>query len=51
MSNLDTYSNHCEILAKWLEVRNSVGNIKRVYEGMKSTHTAYKACPTGHDPA
>lgn len=43
MNTPDAYTNRCEILAKWLEVRNSVGNIKRVYEGMKSTHTAYKA--------
>lgn len=39
----DTYNDRCEVLAKWLEVRNSVTNIKRVYEGMSSTHTAYKA--------
>ena len=42
MSN-DTYTNRCEVLAKWLEVRNDVTNIKRVYEGMSSTHTAYKS--------
>ena len=44
MSNTpDLYTERCEILAKWIEVRTSVGNIKRVYEGMKSTHTAYRA--------
>jgi hypothetical protein len=39
----DTYNARCEILAKWLEVRNDVTYIKRIYEGMSSTHTAYKA--------
>jgi hypothetical protein len=38
----DTYTSRCEILAKWLEVRNDIMNIKRVYEGMSSTHNAYK---------
>jgi hypothetical protein len=39
----DEYTARCEVLTKWLEVRASVCNIKRVYEGMPSTHKAYKA--------
>lgn len=42
MSN-DTYTNRCEVLAKWLEVRNDVCRIKAAYEGMKCTHSAYGA--------
>jgi hypothetical protein len=42
MSN-DTYNNRCEVLAKWLEVRYDVTSIKRVYEGMSNTHSAYKS--------
>ena len=35
------YTIRCEILAKWLEIRNDVINIRNAYERMSSTHTAY----------
>lgn len=38
----DAYTDRCTVLSKWLEIRKAVTNIKRVYEGMPSTHTAYK---------
>lgn len=38
----DLYTERCCILAKWLEVRNSVTRIKSVHDGMLSTHCAYK---------
>jgi hypothetical protein len=38
----DAYTDRCNILAKWLEVRNDVVTIRNVYEVMASTHTAYR---------
>lgn len=38
----EQYTERCCILAKWLEVRNSVTRISEVHRGMLSTHCAYK---------
>ena len=35
------YDDRCEILEKWIEVRNSILHIKNVYDNMSSKHTAY----------
>ncbi len=37
-----SYNDRCTILANWLEIRERIGRIKKVYEGMLSTHTAYR---------
>ena len=42
MTTLTTYTDRCTILAKWLEIRERVIRIMSVYEGMSSTHGAYR---------
>lgn len=37
-----SYNDRCAILAKWLGIRERIGHIKNIYQGMLSTHTAYK---------
>jgi hypothetical protein len=37
------FDDRCDILKKYLDIRESVLRIRNVYEGMSSEHTAYKA--------